>query len=153
MARNWRFEGDPAGEGNQVEYQDFINAVATRAKVSTDQAATLTTTTLDTLADRISAGQAEDLAYQLPDKLADHLRGPRGREQATSFGLEEFVRRVADRPNIDRALAGPGVIAVLTTLREAVTRDEFQNAAAQLSKDFWQVIEPVSAGGGRRPGS
>ncbi|WBB67603.1 DUF2267 domain-containing protein [Micromonospora sp. WMMD812] len=136
-----------------MEYQDFINAVATRAKVSTDQAATLTATTLETLAHRISVGQAEDLAYQLPDVLADHLRRPPGREQATSFGLEEFVRRVADRPNVDRAIAGAGVGAVLSTLREAVTRDEFDNAAAQLPKEFWQVIEPVGAGGGRHPGS
>ncbi|MFE9203415.1 DUF2267 domain-containing protein [Micromonospora sp. NPDC007230] len=136
-----------------MEYQDFINAVATRAKVSTDQAATLTGATLEILADRISAGQAEDLAYQLPDELADHLSRPLGRERATSFGFDEFVRRVGDRPDVDRALAGAVVPAVLTTLREAVSRDEFENAMAQLSKEFWQVIEPVGAGGGRRPGS
>ncbi|MFI6265309.1 DUF2267 domain-containing protein [Micromonospora sp. NPDC051006] len=141
-----------------MEYQDFINAVATRAKVSTDQAATLTRATLKTLGDRISAGQAEDLAYQLPDGLDDHLRKPppnRREEQARSFGLDEFVRRVAeaDRPAIDRALAGAGVRAVLTTLREAVTRDEFENAVAQLPTEFQQVIEPVGAGGGQRPSS
>ncbi|MFU8874334.1 DUF2267 domain-containing protein [Micromonospora sp. SL4-19] len=136
-----------------MEEQDFINAVAMRAKVSTDQAATLTGATLEILADRITAGQAEDLAYQLPDALADHLRRPVGRERAMPFGLEEFVRRVGDRPNVDRALADAGVRAVLTTLREAVTRDEFENALAQLPKEFSQVIEPVGAGGGRRPGS
>ncbi|RAN93399.1 DUF2267 domain-containing protein [Micromonospora noduli] len=138
-----------------MEYEDFINAVATRAKVSTDQAATLTSATLETLADRISAGQAEDLAYQLPDGLDDHLRKSpphRRQEQAQSFGLDEFVRRVADHPAIDRALAGPGVRAVLTTLREAVSRDEFDDAVAQLGKEFRQVIEPVGADTRRRPG-
>jgi uncharacterized protein (DUF2267 family) len=137
-----------------VEYQDFINAVALRAKVSTDQAATLTRATLETLGGRISAGQAEDLAYQLPEGLDDCLREPLRREHATSsFGLEEFVQRVGDRPDVDRALAGAGVRAALTTLREAVSRDEFDDAVAQLPKEFWQVIEPVGAGGGRRPGS
>ncbi|MGV9805346.1 DUF2267 domain-containing protein [Micromonospora chersina] len=136
-----------------MEYEDFVNAVATRAKVSTDQAATLTEVTLETLADRISAGQAEDLAYQLPDRLAGHLNRPLGGEMAAAFGLDEFVRRVGDRPGVDRALAGAGVRAVLTTLREAVTRDEFENAVAQLSQDFSQVIEPVVARGGRRSGS
>ncbi|MFR9779414.1 DUF2267 domain-containing protein [Micromonospora sp. MS34] len=131
-----------------MEYQDFINAVAARAKVSTDQAATLTRSTLQTLAYRISAGQAEDLAYQLPDGLAAHLSRPLGGEMAAPFGFEEFVRRVGDDPDVDRALAGAAVPAVLTTLREAVTRDEFENAAAQLPKEFWQAIEPVSAGGG-----
>ena len=138
-----------------MEYEDFIDAVATRAKVSTDQAATLTRATLETLADRISAGKAEDLAFQLPDGLDGPLRKPpplsgRG-EHAKSFGLEEFVRRVADRPAVDRALADAGVRAVLTTLREAVSREDFEDAMAQLPKEFRQVIEPVSAGGGRHP--
>ncbi|MCF0092935.1 DUF2267 domain-containing protein [Micromonospora sp. MH99] len=138
-----------------MEYEDFVNAVATRAKVSTDQAATLSRATLETLADRISAGQAEDLAYQLPDGLDDHLRKPpplRGQEHAQSFGLDEFVRRVADHPAIDRALADAGVRAVLTTLREAVSRDEFEDAMAQLPKEFRQVTEPVGAGGRQRRG-
>ncbi|MET8087449.1 DUF2267 domain-containing protein [Micromonospora sp. NPDC005237] len=138
-----------------MEYEDFINAVATRVKVSTDRAATLTSATLETLADRISAGQAEDLAYQLPDGLDDHLRKPpplRRQEHAQPFGLDEFVRRVADHPAVDRALAGAGVRAVLTTLREAVSRDEFEDAMAQLPKEFRQVIEPVGAGGRQRRG-
>ncbi|SIM83283.1 DUF2267 domain-containing protein [Micromonospora cremea] len=138
-----------------MEYQDFINLVATRAKVSTDQAATLSRATLETLADRISSGKAEDLAYQLPGGLDDPLRNPppRRAEHAKSFGLDEFVRRVADHPAIDRAIAGPGVGAVLTTLREAVSRENFEDALAQLPKEFRQVIEPVGAGGGQRPGS
>jgi uncharacterized protein (DUF2267 family) len=137
-----------------VEYEDFINAVATRAKVSTDQAAALTRATLETLADRISAGQAEDLAIQLPEGLDDHLRKPLRREQAKSlFGLEDFVQRVAERSGVDPALAGAGVRAALNTLREAVSRDEFEDTVAQLPKEFWQVIEPVGAGGGRHPRS
>ncbi|MFE9691895.1 DUF2267 domain-containing protein [Micromonospora sp. NPDC005806] len=137
-----------------MEYEDFINAVATRAKMSTDQAATVTGATLQTLADRISAGQAENLAYQLPEGLDDCLRKPLRQEQVkTSLGFEDFVQRVADRPDVDRALADAGIGAVLTTLREAVTRDEFENTVAQLPKEFRQVIEPVGAGGGRRPGS
>ncbi|MET8832550.1 DUF2267 domain-containing protein [Micromonospora sp. NPDC004540] len=137
-----------------MEYQDFINAVATRAKVSTDQAATVTRATLEALADRISAGQAEDLAYQLPDGLDDCLRKPRRQDQIkASLGFDDFVQRVADRQDVDRALADAAVGAVLTTLREAVTRDEFEDAMAQLPKEFRQAIEPVGAGGGRRPGS
>lgn len=137
-----------------MEYLDFINAVALRTKVSTDQATTLTRVTLETLADRISAGQAESLAYQLPEGLDDCLRKPLRQDQVkSSLGLDDFVQRVADRPDVDQALARTGVRAVLTTLREAVSRDEFEDAVAQLPKEFRQVIEPVGAGGGRRPGS
>ncbi|MFG2054250.1 DUF2267 domain-containing protein [Micromonospora sp. NPDC048930] len=136
-----------------MEYEDFINAVATRAKVSTDQAATITGATLEALADRISAGQADALAYQLPGGLDACLLKPLRQEQVkSSLGFDDFVQRVADRPDVDRALADAGVRAVLTTLREAVTRDEFENAVAQLPKEFAQAIEPVGAGGGRRPG-
>ncbi|WP_433534053.1 DUF2267 domain-containing protein [Micromonospora sp. CA-249363] len=138
-----------------MEYDDFINLVATRAKMSTEQAATVSRATLETLADRISAGQAEELAYQLPDGLDDHLRKPPplGRQDhAQPFGFDEFVRRVADHPAIDRAIAGTGVRAVLTTLREAVTRDEFEDAMAQLPKEFRQVVEPVGADSRQRRG-
>ncbi|MEV5692702.1 DUF2267 domain-containing protein [Micromonospora globbae] len=137
-----------------MEYQDFINAVATRAKVSPDQAATVTRATLQALADRISAGQAEDLAYQLPDGLDDCLRKPFRQDHVeASLGFDDFMQRVADRPDVDPALADAGVGAVLTTLREAVTRDEFENALAQLPKEFRQAIEPAPVGGGRRSGS
>ncbi|MEW1589570.1 DUF2267 domain-containing protein [Micromonospora vinacea] len=139
-----------------MEYEDFISTVASRAKVSIDQAATLTRATLETLGDRISAGQAEDIAYQLPGGLDDHLRKPppiRREEHARSFGLDEFVRRVADHPAVDRAHAGAGVRAVFTTLREAVSRDEFNDAVAQLPKEFRQVFEPVGAGDRQRRGS
>ncbi|MEU0546751.1 DUF2267 domain-containing protein [Micromonospora sp. NPDC005979] len=137
-----------------MEYDDFINLVATRAKVSTDQAATLSRATLETLADRISAGQAEDLAYQLPDGLDNHLRKqpPLRQEHAQPFGLDEFVRRVADHPAIDRAIADAGVRAVLTTLREAVSPDEFEDAMAQLPNEFRQVAEPVGTGSRQRRG-
>lgn len=57
-----------------------------------------------------------------------------------------------DRPDVDRAAAGAGVRAVLTTLREAVTRDQFEDTVGQLPNEFRQVIEPVGAGGGRQPG-
>jgi uncharacterized protein (DUF2267 family) len=42
---------------------------------------------------------------------------------------------------------------VLTTLREAVAGDEFEDMVAQLPKEFWEVAEPVdSRAGGRRGG-
>jgi uncharacterized protein (DUF2267 family) len=135
----------------QVVYEDFIDAVARRAAVSNEQATTITHATLETLADRISGGEADDLADQLPDQLGDHLRKPPTREFAESFGLGEFVQRVSARTGADGVLASVGVRAVLTTLREAVAGDEFEDMVAQLPKEFGEVIEPVgSQAGGRR---
>jgi uncharacterized protein (DUF2267 family) len=129
---------------------DFLNAVARRAEVPADQAATITHATLETLADRISGGEAEDLADQLPGGIDNHLRKPPTREQAEPFGLEDFVQRVATRAGIDAALADAGVRAVLTTLREAVPGDEFEDMVAQLSKEFREVFEPVASPAGGR---
>lgn len=129
---------------------DFLNAVARRAGVPVDLAATITHATLETLADRISAGEAEDLADQLPGGLDKHLRKPPIREQAEPFGLGDFVQRVAARAGIDDALAGVGVRAVLTTLREAVPGDEFEDMVAQVSKEFREVFEPVASPAGRQ---
>lgn len=132
-------------------YEDFIDAVARRAGVPADQAATIARATLETLADRISGGEAEDLADQLPRGLDDHLRKPPTRENAEPFGLGDFVQRVKVRAGVDTALASAGVRAVLTTLREAVAGDEFEDMVAQLPKEFWEVIQPVgSQAGGRR---
>jgi uncharacterized protein (DUF2267 family) len=126
-------------------YDQFIQAVASRAGVSPEQATVLTHATLQTLADRISGGEANDLADQLPEGLDEHLRKPPTREFAEPFGLGQFVERVMVRAGVDGVLANTGVRAVLTTLREAVTGDEFDDMVAQLPKEFREMIEPVGA--------
>jgi len=131
--------------------QEFIDVVARRAGVSHDQAATLTPAALATLAQRISGGEDDDIANQLPGALGQHLRRPPGRADAEPLGLDEFVRRVSERSGVDQTLAMAGVRAVLTTIREAVTGDEVTDMLSQLPKEFLQVIEPVTAG--RRAGT
>jgi uncharacterized protein (DUF2267 family) len=131
-----------------MTYDDFIKAVAKRAGVSPEQATTIAYATLETLADRISGGEAADLADQLPDRLADHVQKSPVREYAEPFELDEFIRRVSARAGIDAKMAETGARAVLTTVREAVPGYEFGDMIAQLPKDFWKVIEPVSGPGG-----
>ncbi|MGC5022080.1 DUF2267 domain-containing protein [Micromonospora sp. DT47] len=92
-------------------HEDFIDAVARRARVSADQVTTITRATLETLADRVSGGQANDLAKQLPEGLDDHLRKPR--ENVEPFGLVEFVQRITARAGVDDVLASAGAHAVL----------------------------------------
>jgi len=132
-----------------MTYDDFIAAVAKRAEVSADRATTITDATLDTLADRISGGEGEDLATKLPGRLGEHLRKPATRESAERFELGEFIRRVGVRAGVEAGTAEAGVRAVLTTLREAVPGYEFGDMIAQLPKDFSKVIQPVRAPGER----
>src|SRR3954468_13403097 len=78
-----------------MDYATFTRTTAERAGVPEETAERIEHVTLRTLADRISGGEAQDLAAQLPARLQDDLRPPR--EEAGAFGGGEFGRRVAER--------------------------------------------------------
>jgi uncharacterized protein (DUF2267 family) len=121
-----------------MEQDEFITKVGQRADVSLEAAGMLATATLQTLAERISGGEAEDLAAQLPTELKALLMG--AEEPAQAFGADEFVRRVADRAGTDPDRATTGVRAVFATLREAVSRGEFDEITSQLPKDLRALV-------------
>lgn len=128
-----------------MNYPSFIDAMAQRAGVSPEQAEILTRATLETLSERLSGGEALDLAAQLPKALHAPLR-PRF-EAAESFGVDEFVRRVSARAGVDEGQARNGTRTVLATLRQATTAGEFQDVMSQLPKEYHETLEPVAMRG------
>lgn len=129
-----------------MDYGEFIDAVASRVGVSPEQATTLSRATLETLAERLSGGEARDLASQLPKGLQECVRKPR--EAAERFGLAEFIRRVSLRAGVDIALASDATQAVLTTTRESVTEGEFEDVMSQLPKEFGEIVPPMGVRAG-----
>jgi uncharacterized protein (DUF2267 family) len=129
-------------EETALQYDDFIAKVAQRGDIAVEAAEALTAATLRTLAERITRGEAEDLAAQLPKELKPYLT--KAEEPAEAFGLEEFIRRVAERSGMDpdRALAAEG--AVFATLREAVTSGELDDIASQLPYDLRGLVNSNS---------
>jgi uncharacterized protein (DUF2267 family) len=121
-----------------VNQKDFLESVTVRGRLSPEQAERLTEVTLTVLADRISAGEAEDLAAQLPKGVRDWLVSKE--EPAQKFDLEEFIRRVSERAAVDLDTATRGARAVLSTIRRAVTTGEFEDVLAQLPKEFREFI-------------
>jgi uncharacterized protein (DUF2267 family) len=117
-----------------MQYEEFIARVAENAAVSEEDAATLTRATLATLAERISGGEAEDLAAQLPGPLKTALSS--AHENAEAFSFEEFVERTAELAGTDVDVAEVAVVAVFDTLRDAVTPGEFDDVISQLPADF-----------------
>jgi uncharacterized protein (DUF2267 family) len=117
-----------------MDYEQFVDLLAERADVTREQAEILTQATLATLAERISGGEARDLAAQLPPRLQTPLLPTA--EEAEAFDLEEFVRRTAERAGTDFDTADTAVAAVFTTLREAVTEGEFDDVMSQLPQEF-----------------
>ncbi|MFE9694020.1 DUF2267 domain-containing protein [Micromonospora sp. NPDC005806] len=124
-----------------MRFPRFVEAVSRRAELPTELAATISRAVLQTLAERVTGGESADLAAQLPDELSGYLTAPA--EGAVTGGAVTFVHRVADRAAVDPAVAEMGTRAVLVTLRETVTVDEFQDLVAQLPKGFDAMVDPI----------
>ncbi|SCL27901.1 Uncharacterized conserved protein, DUF2267 family [Micromonospora rhizosphaerae] len=124
-----------------MQFPRFVEAVSRRSELPMEQAAMISRATLQTLAERVTGGEAEELAAQLPDELSDYLTVPAG-ERPTG-GKVEFLFRVANRAAVDPAVAEVGVRAVLNTLREAITVGEFQDLVSQLPKGFNALVDPI----------
>jgi uncharacterized protein (DUF2267 family) len=124
----------PTSEGIDMKYEEFIARVAEYADLSEEDAEKLTRATLATLAERITGGEAQDLAAQLPGPLKTALTG--AQENAEAFSFEEFVERTAERAGTDVDVAEVAVVAVFATLRDAVTPGEFDDVLSQLPSDF-----------------
>jgi uncharacterized protein (DUF2267 family) len=126
-----------------VEYKEFVQAVQDRTGLSRQESADLTRATLEALSERLSDGEAIQLSVQLPDGLREYVR-PRKRKPAERFGLDEFIRKVAEHTGLTEAETTSGVRAVLTTLREAVPGKDFADAMSQLPDDFATLVEAAT---------
>jgi uncharacterized protein (DUF2267 family) len=116
----------------------FIEKVAERAGVSEDQAAALSDATMRTLAERLTAGEADDLPAHLPDRFRALLI--KSQEPAPDFPLAEFIRRVAERAGVGRDVAERGIGAVLQVTHDLVGHKEFHDVMSQLPHDFVELL-------------
>jgi uncharacterized protein (DUF2267 family) len=114
-------------------YADFIETVEQQASLPHDQAERATRATLQTLAERITAGEAHDLADRLPEELRDVLDRDSG---VLPLSREDFVWRVHEREEVPFTTAEHHVRAVFTALREAVGHEEIADLASELSADL-----------------
>jgi len=92
------------------------------------------TATLETLSECLTGGEANDLVAQLPHELQAPLQ--RSTEQAESFSLEQFYRRVAEREGVDIETAREDASAVMTVLGLALTPGELDDVRAQLPSEL-----------------
>ena len=115
------------------DYDQFLVTVQQKAGISREKAVLAARATLETLAERLSSGEARDLAEQLPPELTPYL--PR-RGDAEGFDVEEFLRRVAEREGVDVATAKRHALAVFAALGRSVDEHELADMAAELAKDY-----------------
>jgi uncharacterized protein (DUF2267 family) len=125
-----------------MTYDEFIEAVQDELGLSIDEAEAVVDATLETLAERISGGEVQDLMSELPDELRPPLE--RGNEEsrgaARKMSLREFVHEVAEREGATPDDAQKHARAVFKALRRAVDEDEFEDVIAQLPAEYTVLL-------------
>ncbi|MEV2242256.1 DUF2267 domain-containing protein [Micromonospora sp. NPDC049891] len=121
-----------------MNYAEFLESVREQAGLPPTEAANVIRATLTTLAERISGGEARDLATQLPEEYRGYLH--KEVDFAERLDLVEFLNEVRTRAGLDDQRAAEGARAVLTTLRKTMSADEFKDLESELSKDIRQLF-------------
>lgn len=124
-----------------MQQTEFIETIRERADLdSNDEAETVTVATLQALGARISEGQLQDVAEQLPDELAGVFSVET--EQATDLTVEEFLERVENEER-DAGIEGDAeehVGAVLSTFEETIDTSEWQGVRSQLPDEYDRLL-------------
>jgi uncharacterized protein (DUF2267 family) len=127
-----------------MKHDEFIRQVQHRARLSSrGEAERATHATLETLAERLTGGEAKDMASQLPHELGQHLRRDWS-GTGERFSLEEFFQRVSVREGVELPEAVSHARAVIEVLSEAVSKGEMDDVRAQLPAEFDRLFEAGS---------
>jgi putative intracellular protease/amidase/uncharacterized protein (DUF2267 family) len=116
-----------------MDHEGFTKTVARAADLDPATAERAIEATLVTLGERISEGEARDLARHLPDSLARMLVRP---GEAEGFGADEFFRRVAEREGTDPETAERHARAVVAALARREGRKELHDMLSQLPREL-----------------
>ncbi|HEV7584280.1 MAG TPA: DUF2267 domain-containing protein [Solirubrobacteraceae bacterium] len=119
---------------DEWRYERFITTIEQRAAISWNAAERAARATLMTLAERISGGEARELARELPPQVGKWLEVDA--EDAEDFDAREFLRRVAEREEVDEETAAEHVKAVFAALARLVRGEEITRLAAQLPSEY-----------------
>jgi uncharacterized protein (DUF2267 family) len=125
-----------------VPLEAFLTRVGDRAGVDRSTARRATEAVLECLAERIAAGEVDDLLSRLP--VALHAVLKRGRAQADAatrrMRSDEFLRCVERRAQATPEQADEYARAVFAALREAVREPEFFDVTVQLPADYRPLL-------------
>lgn len=127
--------------GERFTDESFAGAVADAAgDLDAEAARDTATATLRTLGERLSAGEASDLATYLPPSFADPLVAAAPQEPP-SFPVEEFVSRIADRTETDEETAASRAGAVLGVVARAAGETEVRDVLSQLPDEYLTLFD------------
>src|SRR5918911_3304256 len=114
-----------------MQYEEFVERVQQRAGLASfAEAEEATRATLTTLGEYLTGGEGLDLAAQLPQGLAEHLRR-QPPERSMIFSLNDFLQRVGEEEGARIEEAEAHTRSVLRVLEEAVTKGEMDDVRRQ----------------------
>lgn len=127
-----------------MQYSEFIQQVKSQIDIDSDeQTKQVAEATLETLGERLSRTEQENLAAQVVDELKDMLLK---RTDVHSYDLEEFYNRVSARADIGYPDAVKGSQAVVNVLTSAVSQGEIDDILTEIDEDFGELFGTESAG-------
>ena len=118
----------------------FVHGVARAGAMGKDDAMSATLATLETLGERLGRRAARDLAADLPSELGAPLVTVFDHGE---FGIDEFLRRVANREGVDEDTAARHVEAVFHALADALGLEHLAELVARLSPDYEVLLPPA----------
>jgi uncharacterized protein (DUF2267 family) len=127
-----------------MQYATFVSTVEQAGGLTRDEAVRAIEATLRTLAERITRGEAADIAALLPKEVRQWLTTVP--EEAERFGLDEFYRRVAEREGVDPRTAAEHARAVFAALGAAVAPGELRDMASQLPREYAPLLRAAGVG-------
>lgn len=135
-----------------MEFDEFTGTIQHRLELpDTGRTLRAIRATLLTLGERIPADAAEDLAASLPMEIRWYMTGA-VHEHGQRFDWAEFVTRVSDIENADRADAAYHARVVVDLVESVVPPSDFRQLRDQLPEsdddEGWgNLFEVVDAGG------
>jgi uncharacterized protein (DUF2267 family) len=123
----------------RMDSERFTRIVHRVGRMREAEAERATRATLETLGERLDEDEATELAAKLPGELGAWVLTARDRGD---FGLDEFLRRIAEREGVDPATARRHAEAVFAALAETIGLERLTEIVAALPADYDELLPP-----------
>jgi uncharacterized protein (DUF2267 family) len=127
-----------------MDQKELVRAITARTRLSREEAADVTRAVLEGLARQLSAAEAGRLAADLPGPLGEPLQASRHRRtEAHPAGVDDFIKQVSERTGLTDEDTRDGAGAVLATLREALSGEDYRHIIGQLPAGYSGLAGPA----------
>lgn len=121
-----------------MHYDEFVAKVRDRGEYTNRaEAEQAIRAVLGLLGQRLARSEAKDLAAQMPGELQDVLLAA---EPGGAFGVQGFLRRLAEQLPATEETARWDASAVLTTVAEAVTGGQLNQLLSVLQSGYAELF-------------